>query len=729
MSSTCDADQSTTSSRPLDLTVVLPLPLSNLGHRQTAEAVRLAVDEINAGLGAASDWRMKSVVLDSERSVFNETNLFLAHLHSDHPVAFIGLPTTVSVHVAAPIAGALSVPAITVTVADRDTRPNGFYPTLLRACPSDILIAGVVKDLVQHFSWTKTCFIHSDDFSGVYAARDIISRAPQYGISIMKTVFVDYTQEGNLTTSTLDGLKVMKDKACHIIVANLHSTEFLSVMRAANSIGLIAKGNAWILPQFLSGPELLSDEVRKYLEGSLVIRPSMQGNEENLKVFARKLNARKPSICPSATTASVSLEAVFAYDVTNLLGDALKKWVANGDGALPALDCTGKLSVSKNIHLYPWKRSSQLLGLIKSSVHVGGGGPMSLANPSRGTNYDIFSIQDRSLIRIGNWSYFDGLNMQPLNSGLRITWTGGTYEVPSGKGFANETLKILVPLSRPFTFLLNDPPTKNEDFAGVAIDILKSVSTLAGFNYTLIRWSGTWNRMVEVAGDPSNDIDLAIGSITVTKNRSRYCNFSRSIYLTGLRMAVKRPATIVHGQWDFFAPLDWTVWLVLVVTLLTTAAILTQLDSEGVRTDRQGSLYFDSLFFSLCTFFFVHEADEIKRGLARIFLVVVQFSMLVLVASYTANMANFLSNREETSTVSSYADLFNKRVAVRPGTTNYDYVKDEMGLRYLVEVNNAVEATEKLRSGEADAYIADSPHLTRMASESCDVVIVSNQVM
>ena len=111
-----------------------------------------------------------------------------------------------------------------------------------------------------------------------------------------------------------------------------------------------------------------------------------------------------------------------------------------------------------------------------------------------------------------------------------------------------------------------------------------------------------------------------------------------------------------------------------------------------------------------------------------VFLIMLQFSMHILQSSYTANMASFLSSRTVDSNINSFRDLVQYPVAARVGTSNFPYVRDSLGLRKLVRVEDVDEALEKLRSGEAHAYIADIPHIQKIVATECDMVVAGGQI-
>ena len=330
-----------------------------------------------------------------------------------------------------------------------------------------------------------------------------------------------------------------------------------------------------------------------------------------------------------------------------------------------------------------------------------------------------------------------------IDSRKTVTWAGNTKVAPTST-LAKEFLRILVPISAPFSFLKNGLPDNttsqiihgipSNEFQGVAVDLLRTVAERAGFNYTFSVWRSSWNDMVKVVGDTGSPYDMAISSITVNADRSKNCNFSRSIYLSGLLILVPRKVAASTQYWIFFQGLEWKIWLMLLVTFISVAIVFMILDPSSFRSDPPGphahrERVSNSLFFSFSAFFFVHEGDEIRKPWSRVFLTVVLFEILIITAAYTANLVYLLSNRQASSGfVKDFPDLPAVQVGCRYGGTSWKYVTESLGLRKLTRVSGADEAVECLRNGSIKAYVADIPHLKKIASVSCDLVITGQRV-
>lgn len=690
--------------------------------QQVTEAVKMAASE------ATENWtntqlEVRAVELPTFHSRESTPDLFFAALAETKPVAVLGLPSAPALEFFAAVAGKLSIPVISTSVAARKTWNEVYFPSLLYASPSNDNLPWMVKDLLQHFSWSTVCVVVSSGFSAFQAMEDFtVSVAPTYDISVLERIAVEFTSNGNLTYSSELALSEMH-RDCKIFLIGLNAPEYLPVMRSTfvNNIATPGLGTAWIFLDMLVAPMLLpnSKEVMQYMDGALLIRPRV--DEERLLSFSDKLKRFNSSVyaCAEPKLSCVNLEAAYAYDATQQLAKVIDSWSvrshSEGHRAVSVPIC-------QNVSLLSLPNGDDLVQDLRRPSWHGLLGHSSLNGKNPSLAYDVYNLRPNDLVRVGTWSTNDDLSRLE-----DIIWTGRSNEVPQSNLNVSSTLNILVPLSAPFTVHLKDPPTRNEHFAGVAVDIVRDVARQVGFNYTFHHWDRTWDEMIKRAGDTDNEYDMAIGSITVKGYRTQFCDFTSSVFQTGLRMLMLRPAEKEIGAFDVLNAFHWSVWLALLCTMLFSAAVMLVLDPESVDTERTGHPYLDALFFTSNVFFFVHEADAVNRKWARGFLLVLQFVMLTLLAAYTANMASFLFIDKIDDPIT-YTDIRRHFVASRGGTTNWRYARNQLGLSKLVDVSGAEDAVQALRSKRATAYLADSPHIEQIAALHCDLVVVANQV-
>ena len=616
-----------------------------LNRDDLTDALNMAVHDTNNDLCSKQNdiWRMRIRVPNASENRLDLLGEALQQVRSYHSLAFIGLTSDEEIPPIASLAGLLGIPAISLGTGESYQQPSDLHPTLWRALPSNAFVAGALSTTLAHFSWRKVCVLHSSPLSYIYKV--LTSVKQWHDITVLHTVHIKLEQDGSLSRETRQGVADLRPGQCRVLVADIQSTDLQPLLEAADEERLLEKGYAWVFLPLSSELKGLSNKTRRLLDGCLLLRPRLP--ETNLKRFLSLLKIWRGNFDTTADVRSLTtLRAAYAYDAMRLLGESVQEWLSM-PGETPHLNHSGQFVVGDTIKLTPWSQASGLMTAIRSKSKTFRGimGKTRFPRPPPLDTFDILNLQFGKLVQIATWAKSTSPNLpvefwSKNESGF---WTGGTRIVPSDSAdYENKTLNVLVPISFPFTFLRRDPPEVNEDFAGVAIDFFRKVAQKAGFNYTLTLWNGSWDALVKVAGSHSNDVDIAVGSITITRQRSRWARFTKSFFQVGLRILVKRPQVTAESPWKFLLPFHWHVWLLLLATVLISAFVFQVVDPDGVRTERNKSVWTDSLYFSFGVICSAHETD-VRRFWGKVYLLVLQFVTLVLIAGYTANMVVFLS--------------------------------------------------------------------------------------
>ncbi|OWF44436.1 glutamate receptor 1-like [Mizuhopecten yessoensis] len=150
--------------------------------------------------------------------------------------------------------------------------------------------------------------------------------------------------------------------------------------------------------------------------------------------------------------------------------------------------------------------------------------------------------------------------------------------------------RVTVKEEMPYIFQTPGSSEGPNSFEGLLIDVLDRVSKILDVTFSLNhvgdgafgerRDDGTWTGMIGEL--QRNESDIAAGPLTVTADRARIVDFSRSFSSTGLRILVKRPENTLTStdHVDLFVqPFSVGVW----VLVLATAAVLQILQSLNQR--------------------------------------------------------------------------------------------------------------------------------------------------
>ncbi|CAM2118051.1 unnamed protein product [Caretta caretta] len=203
-------------------------------------------------------------------------------------------------------------------------------------------------------------------------------------------------------------------------------------------------------------------------------------------------------------------------------------------------------------------------------------------------------------------------------------------------------------------------------------------------NYTL--------HVIEVKHDGIRKrADVAVAPLTITLVREEVIDFSKPFMSLGISIMIKKPQKSKPGVFSFLDPLAYEIWMCIVFAYIGVSVVLflvsrfspyewhTEEFEEGRdqppsdQTNEFG--IFNSLWFSLGAFM-QQGCDISPRSLSgRIVGGVWWFFTLIIISSYTANLAAFLTVERMVSPIESAEDLA-KQTEIAYGTLEAGSTKE-----------------------------------------------------
>ncbi|XP_017872751.1 PREDICTED: glutamate receptor ionotropic, kainate 2-like, partial [Drosophila arizonae] len=280
---------------------------------------------------------------------------------------------------------------------------------------------------------------------------------------------------------------------------------------------------------------------------------------------------------------------------------------------------------------------------------------------------DLIKLKQHSIVKVGEWTPHNHLN---------ITEPSLFFEA----GSMNVTLVVITILETPYVMMhYGKNYTGNERFYGFCVDILENISHEVGFDYILDLVpdrkygakdpeTGQWNGMV--AQLMKYKADLAVGSMTITYARESVIDFTKPFMNLGISILFKVPTTEPTRLFSFMNPLAIEIWIyVLVAYILVSLTIylLAKLspiewrsihpcDIDHLTISNQFTIS-DSFWFTIGTLM-QQGSDIYPRAIStRIISSIWGFFSLIIVASYTANLAAFLTVERMINPIENADDL------------------------------------------------------------------------
>ncbi|XP_076876223.1 glutamate receptor ionotropic, kainate 1 isoform X2 [Brachyhypopomus gauderio] len=346
----------------------------------------------------------------------------------------------------------------------------------------------------------------------------------------------------------------------------------------------------------------------------------------------------------------------------------------------------------------PWRYGPRFMKLFKEAQWSGLTGRIVL-NKTDGLrkdfDLDLISLKEDGTAKIGMWNTYAGLNLiDKRDSSKNVT-----------DSLANRTLIVTTILENPYVMYKKSDKVLygNDRFEGYCLDLLKELSNILGFNYEVKLVSdgkygaqndkGEWNGMVRELMDHS--ADLAVAPLTITYVREKVIDFSKPFMTLGISILYRKPNGTSPGVFSFLNPLAPDIWLYVLLACLGVSCVLfviarfTPYEWYNPHPCNPASDVMENSFTLLNSLWFGVAAlmrqgsDLMPKALStRIVGGIWWFFTLIIISSYTANLAAFLTVERMDAPIDSADDLAKQtRIeygAVRDGSTMTFFKKSKI---------------------------------------------------
>uniref|UniRef100_A0A6Q2YMS1 Glutamate receptor n=1 Tax=Esox lucius TaxID=8010 RepID=A0A6Q2YMS1_ESOLU len=323
----------------------------------------------------------------------------------------------------------------------------------------------------------------------------------------------------------------------------------------------------------------------------------------------------------------------------------------------------------------PWRFGNRFMALIKEAHWDGLTGRIAF-NRTNGLrtdfDLDVISLKEDGLEKIGTWDPPSGLNMTDHQKGKTSNVTDS---------LSNRSLVVSTILVEPYVmFKKSDKPLYGNDrFEGYCIDLLRELASILGFTYELRlvedgrygaqdETTGQWNGMVKELMD--HKADLAVAPLAITYVREKVIDFSKPFMTLGISILYRKPNGTNPGVFSFLNPLSPDIWMYILLAYLGVSCVLfviarfSPYEWYNPHPCNPDSDVVENNFTLLNSFWFgvgalMQQGSELmpKALSTRIVGGIWWFFTLIIISSYTANLAAFLTVERMESPIDSADDL------------------------------------------------------------------------
>ncbi|CAF1010573.1 unnamed protein product [Rotaria sordida] len=607
-------------------------------------------------------------------------------------VGIIGPELSRESQLVAPFGEKLGIPVISYASTDPDLSDKKTYPTFYRTVPSDDTAASSLVKLFIRYNWTSCSIIYQNDAFGSGGVKAINQAFNQSKLTVTQTVIFDIGYlgfRGDLKVSLVNS-------PTRIVIVWAESIYTSIILQKALDLNLVGPSFTWILSSSVSF-DSFNKTFQENLIGMLLIEPVV-GSVVNVPINQTLLDSAlniwqqyENETYPRST--NVDYYALFAFDATWALIQSLQKLCSSTIN-----NSSSCLSFVKSSFCFDnrFNQSNLLLDALSTTQFLGVSGPVQFtSNSTNRINGSYYSLKNLHSVASGLsfvsvLEYVDPGNWRtPLKENV-IIWPGNTLTSPSSRALLKGvTLRIGIIRGPPFLIVENITDNTGQtiiQYNGYIWNLLNLLKDKIGFNpiIQLAPSNQTYTQIVQSVNDGAYDI--VVGDVTVTSNRRELVGFSNAIFDNSLRIIMRKSPDISVDLLSFLKPFSRNLWILVFATFIYAGilmCIIERKDNKGLESGSILSQFVLSVWYCFGNIVGYGVEFNARTAAGRFLTAGLYILSLILVASYTANLASDLTIAKSQGVISGIDDIKNKkipnnRIGIRVGTASEDYYLSEI---------------------------------------------------
>ncbi|XP_016016751.2 glutamate receptor ionotropic, kainate 4 isoform X10 [Rousettus aegyptiacus] len=535
--------------------------------------------------------------------------------------------------------------------------------TTLNLHPSNTDISVAVAGILNFFNCTTAC---------------LICAKAECLLNLEKLLRQFLISKDTLSVRMLDDtrdptplLKEIRDDKTATIIIHANASMSHTILLKAAELGMVSAYYTYIFTNLefsLQQMDSLVDD-RVNILGFSIFNQSHVFFQE----FAQSLNQSWQENCDHVPFPGPALSSALLFDAVYAVVTAVQELNRSQEIGVKPLSC-GSAQI--------WQHGTSLMNYLRMVELEGLTGHIEFNSKGQRSNYALKILQytRNGFRQIGQWHVADGLSMDSR-----------LYASNISDSLFNTTLVVTTILENPYLMLKGNHQEMegNDRYEGFCVDMLKELAEILRFNYKIHlvgdgvygvpEANGTWTGMVgELI---SRKADLAVAGLTITAEREKVIDFSKPFMTLGISILYRVHMGRKPGYFSFLDPFSPGVWLFMLLAYLAVSCILflvarlTPYEWYSPHPCAQGRCNLlvnqyslgNSLWFPVGGF--MQQGSTIApRALSTRCVSGVWWAFtLIIISSYTANLAAFLTVQRMDVPIESVDDLADQ-TAIEYGT-------------------------------------------------------------
>ncbi|KAK6299293.1 hypothetical protein J4Q44_G00308030 [Coregonus suidteri] len=546
-------------------------------------------------------------------------------------------------------------------------------------------LRGAVLSLLSHYKWQKFVYLYDTD-RGFSILQAIMESAVTNNWQVTARSVGSITDAAELKR-IIEEMDRRQEKR---YVIDCEVDRINTILEQVVSLGKNARGYHYILSN-LGFSNVSLDKVflgGANISGFQIVSPENPVVQQFLQRWER-LDERE---FPEAKNTPLKYTSALTHDAILVIAEAfryLRRQRVDVSRRGGAGDCLANPAV-------PWSQGIDIERALKMVQIQGMTGNIQFDSYGRRSNYtiDVYEMRTGGPKKIGYWNEYQRL----------VNVLEQQVVANESSSVENRTIVVTTIMEAPYVMYKKHQMNLegNDRYEGYCVDLAAEIAKHVGIRYKLsVVADGkygardpdtkTWNGMVgELVYGRA---DIAVAPLTITLVREEVIDFSKPFMSLGISIMIKKPQKSKPGVFSFLDPLAYEIWMCIVFAYIIGVSVVLflvsrfspyewNLDEQDETKDPQTPPdppndfgIFNSLWFSLGAF--MQQGCEISpRSLSgRIVGGVWWFFTLIIISSYTANLAAFLTVERMVSPIESAEDLA-KQTEIAYGTLDAGSTKE-----------------------------------------------------
>nr|CAH7752042.1 unnamed protein product [Callosobruchus chinensis] len=535
---------------------------------------------------------------------------------------------------------------------------------LVNLYPHPTVLSKAYVDIVKAWGWKSFTIIYENN-EGLVRLQELLKAHGPYEAPIA----IRQLGEGSDYRPLL---KQIKNSAESHIVLDCTTPRIYEVLKQAQQIGMMSDYHSYLITSLdLHGVNL---EEFKYGGTNITAFRLVDPEGPEVKKIVNdwstgtlgdnKVKKDLPTVFRDNST-FVKAETALMYDAVHLFAKALHDLDTSQQIDIKPLSCDA---------VDFWPHGYSLINYMKVVEMRGLTGIIKFDHQGFRSDFvlDIVELSREGLKKIGTWNSTEGVN---------FTRTYGEAYTQIVEIIQNKTFIVTTLLSAPYVMRkeASEKLTGNAQFEGYAVDLVHEISRVLGFNYSIRlvpdggygsynKETKEWDGLIRELLDQK--ADMAVADLTITYDREQAVDFTMPFMNLGISILYRKPIKQPPNLFSFLSPLSLDVWIYMATAYLGVSVLLFVLARftpyewhKEHSCEMNSDVLVNQFNLKNCLWFTIGSlmqqgCDFLPKAVStRMVAGMWWFFTLIMISSYTANLAAFLTVERMDSPIESAEDL------------------------------------------------------------------------